>query len=71
MRESVFGHLAGVQYAARFTRARIIVDQALSLQVRKALRYKCGLLMRMIDVIEAVTGRIHRRAYIEIELADA
>jgi PPOX class probable F420-dependent enzyme len=52
-------------------RAKIILDPALILQVRKALRRKYGLLMRMIDVVAAMTGRIRRRAYIEIELVDS
>ncbi len=49
-------------------RARIISDPALIGQVRKALQGKYGLSMRIIDVVAAMTGRIHRRAYIEIEL---
>jgi hypothetical protein len=39
--------------------------------VRRALRRKYGLLMRLTDAIATVTGRIRRRAYIEIELADS
>ncbi len=49
-------------------RARIISDPALIGQVRKALQGKYGWTMQIIDVVAAMTGRIHRRAYIEIEL---
>ena len=51
--------------------ARIIVDPTLIVEVRRALRRKYGLLMRLTDVVATVTGRIRRRAYIEIELADS
>jgi PPOX class probable F420-dependent enzyme len=50
-------------------RARIILDSTLIVEVRKALWSKYGLLMRLIDVIATMTGRIRRRAYIEIEFA--
>jgi uncharacterized protein len=49
-------------------RARIVSDQALIVEIRKALRGKYGLVMRLTDVTAAMTGRIRRRAYIEIEL---
>ena len=49
--------------------ARIVVDPALIAAVRRALRSKYGLLMRLTDVMATMTGRIRRRAYIEIELA--
>jgi len=29
------------------------------------------LVMRLTDVMAGITGRIHRRAYIQIELADS
>jgi uncharacterized protein len=51
--------------------AKIVLHPALIAEVRKALRSKYGLLMRLIDSMAAVTGRIRRRAYIEIELADS
>lgn len=51
-------------------RARIVSDPALIVGVRKALRRKYGLLMRVTDVMATATGRMRRRAYIEIELAD-
>jgi hypothetical protein len=39
--------------------------------VRKALLRKYGLVMLITDVIATMTGRMRRRAYIEIELADS
>jgi PPOX class probable F420-dependent enzyme len=51
-------------------RARIILDPALIVHVRKSLRSKYGLMMRIVDVLAAMTGRMHRRAYLEIELTD-
>jgi PPOX class probable F420-dependent enzyme len=48
--------------------ARILPDPALIEQVRQALRAKYGVSMRLIDVMAGITGRIRRRAYIEIEL---
>jgi PPOX class probable F420-dependent enzyme len=51
--------------------ARIVLDPALIIEVRRALWRKYGLLMRLTDVIATITGRIRRRAYIEIELADS
>jgi hypothetical protein len=52
-------------------RARIVLDPALIVNVRKALRDKYGLLMRLTDVMATMTGRIRRRAYIEIEVTDS
>ena len=48
-------------------RARIISDPALIAQVRVALRRKYGLMMGLVDAMATVTGRIRRRAYIEVE----
>jgi uncharacterized protein len=48
-------------------RARIISDPALIAQVREALRRKYGLVMGLLDFMATVTGRIRRRAYIEVE----
>ena len=48
--------------------ARIVSDPALIVAVRKALRRKYGLLMRLTDLVATITGRIRRRAYIEIHL---
>jgi uncharacterized protein len=49
-------------------RARIVSDSALIREVLKALRGKYGLMMRLLDIGAAMTGRLRRRAYIEIEL---
>jgi PPOX class probable F420-dependent enzyme len=51
--------------------ARIVLDPALIAGARIALRRKYGLLMRLTDVMATMTGRIRRRAYIEIELANS
>jgi hypothetical protein len=51
-------------------RARILEDGALITLARKALRKKYGLVMVLTDFFATLTGRIHRRAYIEIELSD-
>jgi PPOX class probable F420-dependent enzyme len=51
--------------------ARIVLDPTLIEEVRRALRRKYGLLMRLTDVMATMTGRIRRRAYIEIEPADS
>lgn len=60
-----------IQSEWREARARIVSDSALIAQVRKALRGKYGLPMWLTDVIATVTGRIRRRAYIEIEFLDS
>ena len=57
-----------VRSAWKEARARIVSDPALIAEVRKALRRKYGLMMRLTDIMATITGRIHRRAYIEIEL---
>ena len=51
--------------------ARIVVGAALIDDAHKALRSKYGLLMAMLDFMASITGRLRRRAYIEIELMDA
>jgi PPOX class probable F420-dependent enzyme len=51
--------------------ARIVLDPTLIVEVRGALRRKYGLVMRLTDVVATMTGRIRRRAYIEIELANS
>jgi hypothetical protein len=48
-----------------------VSDPALIARVLRALRGKYGLLMRLTDVLAAMTGRIRRRAYIEIEMVGA
>ncbi len=52
-------------------RAKIVADPALITEVRKALVSKYGLMMRLIDAMAGMTGRLHRRAYIEIELVNS
>jgi uncharacterized protein len=49
--------------------ARIVTQPALILEARRALRRKYGLVMVLTDLLATVTGRLHRRAYIEIEVA--
>jgi PPOX class probable F420-dependent enzyme len=51
--------------------ARIVLDPTLIAEVRRALRRKYGVVMGLLDVMATLTGRIRRRAYIEIELADS
>jgi PPOX class probable F420-dependent enzyme len=51
--------------------ARIIADPASISEARKALRDKYGLVMLLTDAMATLTGRIRRRAYIEIDLADS
>jgi uncharacterized protein len=52
-------------------RARIVSEPALIGSVQKALRRKYGLIMWLSDVMATLTGRMRRRAYIEVELAGA
>jgi len=61
------GNVRGAWIEAR---AKIILEPALIVKVRKALRDKYGLVMRLVDAIATLTGRIHRRGYIEIELVN-
>jgi hypothetical protein len=51
--------------------ARILSDAEMIAQVRQALRRKYGLIMALTDFFATLTGRIHRRAYIEIEFQDS
>jgi PPOX class probable F420-dependent enzyme len=51
-------------------RARIVSEPALIVEVLKALRSKYGFVMHLMDVIATITGRIRRRAYIQIEVGD-
>jgi len=60
-----------IQSAWMEARARILLDSALIVEVRKALLRKYGLLMRLFDVMATITGRIRRRAYIEMEFQDS
>jgi PPOX class probable F420-dependent enzyme len=52
-------------------RARIVLEPALIVGAQKALRRKYGWVMILTDVVATITGRMRRRAYIEIELAGA
>jgi uncharacterized protein len=52
-------------------RARIFSEPALIIEARQALLKKYGFLMRLIDMVATINGRIHRRAYIEIELVNS
>jgi len=49
-------------------RARIVSEPALIVQIRRALRDKYGWMMWLTDFLATLSGRIRRRAYIEIEL---
>jgi uncharacterized protein len=60
-----------IQSAWMEARAQIISDSSLIAQIRKALRRKYGLMMGLLDVMATVSGRIRRRAYIEIEFPDS
>lgn len=57
-----------VQSAWIEARARIVSDPALIAKALKALRSKYGLVMRLLDVMATITGRMRQRAYIEIEV---
>lgn len=49
-------------------RARIVSEPALIAGVLKAFRRKYGLVMLLTDAMATMTGRMRRRAYIEIDL---
>ena len=49
--------------------ARLVSEPALITAVKKAFRRKYGLVMLLADAMATVTGRMRRRAYIEIESA--
>lgn len=49
-------------------RARIVSDPALLAQVKRAFRAKYGLVMWLTDLFATLSGRMRRRAYIEIEI---
>jgi len=48
-------------------RARIVSEPALILGARRAFRSKYGWIMLLTDVMASLSGRMRRRAYIEIE----
>jgi len=49
-------------------KACIISDPTLIKNAREALTKKYGLMMRLTDILSSISGKIHRRAYIEIDL---
>jgi PPOX class probable F420-dependent enzyme len=49
-------------------RARVITDPALIERAYRALRAKYGLQMRIANFFSTLTGRVHTRAVLEIEL---
>jgi PPOX class probable F420-dependent enzyme len=49
-------------------RARIVEDTVLVSRVRAAFRRKYGWIIRLTDLLAGISGRLQRRAYIEIEL---
>ena len=49
-------------------RGRIVSEAALIANARRAFTEKYGLLMRLTDLMATLSGRIGRRAYIEVEL---
>jgi uncharacterized protein len=60
----VRGRLTGPWIEAQ---AHVITDPALGARALGALRAKYGLQMRIADLFSTLTGRIHRRALLEIE----
>ncbi len=50
---------------------QIVGDPALIVEVQKAFRRKYGVIMRLTDLMATMTGRMRRRAYIEIALSDS
>ena len=61
----VRGHVTGPWIDAR---ARVITDAALIERAYRALRAKYGLQMRIANLFSTLTGRVHNRAVLEIEL---
>jgi len=51
--------------------ARLVGDGAAAARAHAALRAKYGWRMRVLDLFSSLTGRIGRRAWIEIDLAPA
>jgi PPOX class probable F420-dependent enzyme len=58
-----------VQGAWRDGVGRIVTDARMSERAHAALREKYGWLMGLLDFFSRLTGRIRRRAWIEIELS--
>ena len=47
--------------------ARIVTDEALIQRASTAMRAKYGWQLRLLDVVSRLTGRIHRRAWLEVQ----
>jgi PPOX class probable F420-dependent enzyme len=77
LRRSSQARVAACDMSGRVTgpwleaRARVITDASLGARALAALRAKYGWQMRMADLFSTLSGRIHKRALIEIELRDA
>ena len=52
------------------TRAVVLEDADDRARALEALRRKYGWQMRLTDFLSALTGKMHRRAYIRVDLAD-
>jgi PPOX class probable F420-dependent enzyme len=57
----------GVRGDWREATARVVTDRRLIEQARAALRAKYGWRLRVLDALARLTGRLERRAWIEIE----
>jgi uncharacterized protein len=57
----------GVRGGWRETTARVVTDRRLIERVRAALRAKYGWQLRLLDALARLTGRLERRAWIEIQ----
>src|SRR5262249_35776419 len=59
------GRIQGVAHPAR---ARVLTELAAIERARAALRRKYGWQLRVADLLSTLTGRIRRRAWIEIDV---
>jgi uncharacterized protein len=57
----------GVRGDWRETTARVVTDRRLIERARAALRAKYGWQLRLLDALARLTGRLERRAWIEIQ----
>jgi hypothetical protein len=57
-----------VQGAARAATARVVTDPAVIERAHAALRTKYGWQVRVADLFSGLTGRIRRRAWVEIDV---
>jgi uncharacterized protein len=58
----------GVRGAWRDATARIVTDPVLIERAHKALLAKYGWQARLLDLFSRLSGRIHKRAWIEVDL---